>query len=448
MAQIVEKLDRRYVIIRGQPYDVTDMQHPGGSHMLDLAVGREATIMFESAHIRLEKAETLLSILPKGPSLEELQKLGYEFDRPKEDWATPSQSELFCTIRKRIVEEILKPMGRATGGTGARGVPWWHIASVIGTWLTCATWFVAYPSLLSGAVLGFAMCWVGLAVQHTANHGGLTKNAKLSYCLGLLNDVGPGGSSLVWRYHHQVSHHTYCNDGVLDQDAHSSFPLIRMDPSQELQPHHKWQFLYGPAMFSMLYFSIQMGDIQQLLDARSFLVNFRGTSQKEIYLAFALKFVHFMWLYVLPASIHGIRAMIVPWAASLLIGSFWLATTFIVSHNLEGAKEAEMLADKSDWAKYQIETTASWGGRIGSFFTGGLNLQIEHHLFPCLPHHIATDVAVIVKEECKKRSVVYKDYDTLIGNFVDHLKFLYAFGRPSKKDAKVAKAAKAGVKSE
>jgi len=438
----IDKLDRRYVIIRGQTYDVTDMHHPGGRHMLDLAVARDATIMFESAHIRLEKAETLLSILPKGPKLEELEKLGYKFDRPKEDWSTPSQSELFCTIRKRIVEEILKPMGRATGGTGARGVPWWHIASVVVTWLTAAVWFVTSPGLINGAVLGFAMCWVGLAVQHTANHGGLTKSTTLSYWLGLLNDVGPGGSSLVWRYHHQVSHHTYCNDGELDQDAHSSFPMIRMDPGQELQPHHKWQFLYAPPMFCFLYFSIQMSDIQQLLDARAFLVNFSGTGKSEIALAFLLKFVHVAWLYALPAYLHGLRAMILPWMATLMVGSFFLATTFIVSHNIEGAKEAEMLGDKSDWAKYQIETTASWGGRLGSFFTGGLNLQIEHHLFPCLPHHIATDVQVIVKEECKKRNIVYKDYATLFSNFADHLKFLYSFGRPSKE----AKAA--GIKSE
>ena len=50
------------------------------------------------------------------------------------------------------------------------------------------------------------------------------EDTRLGYLLGLANDVGPGGSSVVWRYHHQCSHHTYCNDPVLDQDAHSSFP--------------------------------------------------------------------------------------------------------------------------------------------------------------------------------------------------------------------------------
>merc|ERR1739844_649662 len=145
-------------------------------------------------------------------------------------------------------------------------------------------------------------------------------------------------------------------------------------------------------------------------------------------MGFVLKLVHFGWLFALPAAIHGIRPMLLPWITALVIGSFWLSATFIVSHNLEGAKEAERLADKSDWARYQIETSASWGGRIGSFFTGGLNLQIEHHLFPALPHHLYTDAQKIVMEECQKRNIKYNFYPTLLPNFVDHIKFLRVMG--------------------
>lgn len=430
-------LKQRYIKIREQIYDVTDMQHPGGAHLLDLAIGRDATIMFESAHIRLEKAEVLLKHLPKGPSLEELERIGYAFDHPKEEWSTPSQSDLYNTLRQRVVNEVLKPIGRASEGSGARGVPASHIAAVVGTWLVAATWFVLWPSILSGVVLGLAVAWVGLAVQHTSNHGALTKNPTLGYCFGLLNDVAPGGSSLVWRYHHHVSHHMYCNDGELDQDAYSSFPLLRLDPWQEWAPHHKWQWLYGPPLFCFLFLSIHMQDIQCLLEARTFMVNFKGTGKAEIALALLLKLVHFSWAYALPVAIHGVRRMILPWIVCFFVGSFTLSMTFIVSHNVEGSKEREALADKSDWAKYQIETSCSWGGRVGSFFTGGLNLQIEHHLFPCMPHHLSADVQVIVKDECKKRGIVYQEYQSLISNFADHLRFLYAFGRPPSADKAV-----------
>jgi fatty acid desaturase (delta-4 desaturase) len=250
--------------------------------------------------------------------------------------------------------------------------------------------------------------------------------------LGLLNDIAAGGSSLVWRYHHQVSHHAYCNDVVLDQDCHSSYPILRLEKSQKLEPWHKYQWLYGPLTFTQLWLSVHIQDLQFFLDARAFFVPFKGTPATEIVLALILKLVHFGWLYFLPAAIHGVRAMIVPWAAALMFGSWWLSAFFIVSHNIIATHEAKTpTAAHGDWAKHQIETSASWGGAIGSFITGGLNLQIEHHLFPCLAHHLSSRVQVIIKEECKKAGVRYVAYDTFWPNFVDHIRFLYAYGRPS-----------------
>jgi len=421
---------RRYVIIRGETYDVTDFEHPGGSHMLDLAIGRDATIMFESMHVRFEIADAVLKRLPKAPSAEKLEKEGYAFDRPAETWATPSQSELYQTLRKRICEEILKPLGKASGGKGARGVPVWHVASVVLGWLVAASIFLWRPSVGSGALLGLTMCWVGLAIQHTANHGGLTQSTTAGYVLGLLNDVIPGGSSIVWRYHHQVSHHTYCNDLVLDQDVHSSFPIMRMDYAQKKEWYHKYQWFYGPLLFCLLSYSIQMQDLQCLLDARTFMIRFKGTSALEIVLAMILKGLHYTWFYIIPLMIHGPKTMLLPWLTTAFVGSFFLASLFIVSHNIVDCKEAdEPVLKKGDWAKYQIETSSSWGGRIGSFFTGGLNLQIEHHLFPALPHHLYTDAQKIIMEECQKRNIKYNFYPTLLPNFVDHIKFLSVMGR-------------------
>jgi len=429
-------LGKRFLIIRGDVYDVTEFKHPGGAHMLDLAIGRDATIMFESMHCRLELADALLKKIPKAASIEELEKQGYKFDRPSETWATPAQSELFQAIRKRAVAEVLKPLGKCTGDIGARGVPAWHVCSVFAGWFTAACLFINYPSVLTGALLGLTMCWIGLAVQHTANHGAMAQNTTWGYILGLADDVMPGGSSLVWRYHHQVSHHAYCNDVVLDQDAHSSFPMIRMDKSQEVQPHHRYQWLYGPLSFCLLAFSIHMQDLECLLNAKTFLVKFKGTSAPEIVLAIILKMIHFSWLYVLPASIHGVRAMIVPWLSAVFVGGFFLASLFIVSHNISDCKKADEPANKKgDWAQYQIETSSSWGGRVASFLCGGLNLQIEHHLFPSVPHNLYTDLQVIVMEECKKRDVKYNYYPNLLPNFIDHIKFLYEMGRPAVKAA-------------
>jgi fatty acid desaturase (delta-4 desaturase) len=134
--------------------------------------------------------------------------------------------------------------------------------------------------------------------------------------------------------------------------------------------------------------------------------------------------------------------MIVPWATLFLFGGFMLSMMFIVSHNTDHNKpEAGMCPDSTtgDWARQQILTSTSWGGRIGSFFTGGLNLQIEHHLFPCMAHHYYADAQVIVKEECKKAGIRYCAYPTLLHNAIDHFKFLHHMGNDKPAEANGAR---------
>jgi len=306
----------------------------------------------------------------------------------------------------------------------------WYFGSMIVSFISAAAWFLKEPSIPSGMVLGLTLCCIGTAVQHTANHGGLTKNTTLGYILGLLNDVAVGGSSIVWRYHHQVSHHSYCNDIVLDQDTHSSFPVLRLDSSQQWQPYHKLQFLYAPIAFSFLWISTQLQDLSCLLTSQSYLVKFKGTASTEISFGVLLKVLHFWWLVVIPYQVHGLNVMLFPWMACFGMGGLALSLMFIVSHNTDHTKRLEAPDTKSDWARQQIETSTSWGGQIGCFLTGGLNLQIEHHLFPCAAHHLYPEVQVIVKEESARLGITYSAYPTLFPNVLDHFKFLYEMGNP------------------
>jgi len=263
----------------------------------------------------------------------------------------------------------------------------------------------------------------------------------LEYALGLLDDLAVGGSSICWRYHHNVSHHAYCNDVSMDADTYSSFPILRLDSSQKLHAYHRFQWLYGPITFCFLWISIQLADLQQLLAGAFYDVKFRGTHSTEIVLNVLLKVLHFWWIVVLPYQYHGLEVMLYPWMACFGCGGFMLASMFIVSHNVDETKLLEAPGSKDggikgDWALQQILTSTSWGGKLGCFISGGLNLQIEHHLFPCLPHHLYPDVQVIVKDECKKRGVHYAGYDTLVGNWIDHIKFLYKMGNQSATEKK------------
>ena len=94
------------------------------------------------------------------------------------------------------------------------------------------------PGAITGALLGLGGAWIGLTVQHCANHGAMSNNATVNNLLGMTDDL-IGGSSLMWRYHHQVSHHVHCNDTAFDEDVFSAFPLLRFDARLPRMWFHK-----------------------------------------------------------------------------------------------------------------------------------------------------------------------------------------------------------------
>jgi len=465
----------KYTVIRNKIYDVTEFArvHPGGEHMMSLAVGRDSTVLFESYHIRDEMAKLRLKMIPvlEGVTIEELAaQTNYNLILPPTNPVVPSategdgvaadgkskqavdtfllpgDSEMYAALRKRIREEVLKPRNK-TFGRGGCILP---TLCVLVSFTAASAWFISSPSWYSAVVAGLCATWIGLAVQHTGNHGALAEWPKVNFWLGMTDDL-IGGSSLVWRYHHCVSHHLYTNDVGLDMDVFSSFPFVRLDPRQERRSWHRFQFMYAWVLFLFFYLSIQIQEVGVMLDGPSINdVKFIGASRFEISMFWIGKVVHFALFLGLPLWIHGNPMIFAYFWLFSAVGGFTLGLTFLVSHNLESVKpEMEALSEQkgiavgsadvnnvcSDWCKWQIETSASWGGSVGSFFTGGLNLQIEHHLFPGVAHNCYPEIAVIIKEECKKRGVRYADFDTLPEIVWELAKFLYQMGKPDSKAA-------------
>lgn len=436
----------QYTIIDGKVYDISSFMghHPGGRALLSMAVGRDATIMFESYHMRHEVAKQALQAIPRAPkdvtpeTLIEGKHGPFDpipaDDQALETYPTPMKSELYRAIQKRVREELLAPQGKKRGRGGSAV---FRDAMITTTcWVLATLYFLYAPSILSGCILGLMGAWMGFGVQHTANHGGLTENYRLNAALGWLDDIACGGSSLVWRYHHHVSHHVYTNDQDKDQDVYSSYPMMRLDDSQARSWYHAAQWIYGPLMFSLLYFSVQMQDFASVLGNNVFYVNFHGVTRREQVEFLLGKVVHFGIYLGLPIYWHGLYDVTNVWLPFLsfaLCGGLCLSWFFIVSHNVMETKPSLLAPGaKKDWAQWQIETSATWGGRIASFFTGGLCFQIEHHLFPGAAHNLYPDIAVIVQEECSRRNVPYHGYDTLWAISYKMVEFLYRMGTEDK----------------
>jgi fatty acid desaturase (delta-4 desaturase) len=413
----------KWTVYRGTAYDLTSFmkRHPAGSWLLNLAIGRDCTALFESYHLRPEVATARLQMLPKleGFPVAAVPRSPY-----------PNDSELYCAIRERVRKEVFKggeAQGKHRSGTAK------EIFAILGSAAVAYALYATAPGAATGALLGLAGAWIGLTVQHCGNHGAMSTSPAVNLALGLTDDL-IGGSSLCWRYHHQVSHHIHCNAAEYDEDVFSALPFLRFDPRQPREPYHRFQHIYMWMLFPFLQLAFQYGDILALFQNRTKGANMYGAEPWERATIALGKIAHYGLLVAVPWLLHGPAAALIGAVAYTFAQSIVLASTFAVSHNVPESKPLEDNATRAvlykelaerDWGVQQVLTSANWGGPIGCFFTGGLNLQIEHHLFPACAFPYYWPISRIVKDECEKRGIPYAEYKTLpeiLGRFVQYMK--------------------------
>ena len=344
----------------------------------------------------------------------------------------PNDSEFYNAVRDRVRREVFK--GEEIKGAHRTGSEWCAVVIVGYALLTFALYAVV-PNALTGVLCGLGGAWLGLTVQHCGNHGAMSTKEWVNQALGMMDDLS-GGSSLMWRYHHQVSHHVHCNDEEVDEDVFSPYPILRFDERMPKLWFHKYQHVYMWFMYPFLQLVFQYGDWNGILSGKTDGVRLYGVSRNEK-ISFALgKLVHYSIIYLCPLVFHGFWTMAVAAFAYVGTQSIVLATTFAVSHNVPECKgDSEvtkplMQEDYTtrDWGLQQLYTSANWGDKIGCFFTGGLNLQIEHHLFPAISFMHYPAISRIVREEAEKRGHHYTSYNQLHDILPKYLKFMRDVG--------------------
>lgn len=424
----------KWTVYRGVAYDLTSFidRHPAGNWLIQLAIGRDCTALFESYHLRPEVAVGHLKRLPV--------LADFPVDAvPRAPY--PNDSDLYNTIRQRVRAEIFK--GTEIKGAHRSGSEL-AAAAILGYAVAAYGLYCWDANLLTGTLLGLAGAWIGLTVQHCGNHGAMSTNTWVNKAMGLCDDL-IGGSSLMWRYHHQVSHHIHCNDEAFDEDVFSAFPLLRFDARLPRKWYHKYQHIYMWMAFPFLQLAFQYGDINALLTNRTAGATLYGADQQEKNTVLLGKVAHYTLLAGIPLLLHGPQAALIGAAAYTLTQSIVLSATFAVSHNVpeskplqEGPTQATLdeEIDERDWGVQQVLTSANWGGVIGNFFTGGLNLQIEHHLFPAISFMHYPAISKIVADECAKRGIQYAHYPTLPEILSRFSKFMQQVGEADQTPAR------------
>jgi linoleoyl-CoA desaturase len=311
---------------------------------------------------------------------------------------------------------------------------------LIGSAITmyCLLMFVsmsALPALLLCGGLGFVFASIGFSVMHDANHGSYSTKPKLNDLLGLSANA-LGASSYFWKQKHNIIHHTYTNVDGIDDDIAKS-PIIRQCESQKWVPAHKIQHLYLLPVYSLSsIFWIFFMDFAKYFTHKIYTTDAWKMTAKNKAIFWATKAGYLAFYIVLPIMVWGF----LPWLAGFLmlhvVMGLTLSLVFQLAHVVENTEFEHIGLDETKhietaWAEFQLKTTANFamGNKVISWFVGGLNYQIEHHLFPKVSHVHYPAISKIVMEKCAEFNLPYNKYNTMTEALASHFRVMKYLGK-------------------
>lgn len=278
------------------------------------------------------------------------------------------------------------------------------------------------------AILGFFMALIGLNIQHDANHGAISRNSYVNRALGLTQNW-IGGSSIDWIHQHVVQHHINCNDVQHDPDIKGS-NILRLNPLTPLLKFQMGQHLYFFLLITIFGFIMVISSLWHVVEGLQVTRYSKFLFPHRIFETFSSFSFICRW-FVLPLYIKPSVFTLLQIAPMFAVGGFYLAFFFILSHNFTDVyvfdtKKAKEVNDKrlQSFLYRQVTSSSNVGGSWLAFVNGGLNYQIEHHLFPRVSHCYYAKIAPIVKEFCNKKNIPYVHFPTITENMracVDHL---------------------------
>lgn len=291
--------------------------------------------------------------------------------------------------------------------------------------------------IASWSLMGIAIAGIGMSVMHDANHGSYSKHKWVNKSVGyLLNLIG--GSAENWKIQHNILHHTYTNIDGLDADT-VTFPMLRFSPFAKRRWIHRAQHIYGWFFYGLMTVSwVFMKDFKQLVDYKNsgMTTNYDTGFGLIILRVFAFKAAYLFLTLALPIYILPL-----PWYGTLgcfflmhFIGGLILGMVFQSAHIMEVCEFTKPSKDgkmKDEWAIHQLKTTTDFAPNnwLVTWFVGGLNFQVVHHLFPKISHVHYPALAPIVASTAKEFGLNYQCIPTFTQAVLGHGKMLQALGR-------------------
>lgn len=413
--------------IHGKYYDIENFKHPGGDDALWHSYGRDATSMFEQYH-SMSNRKHLEDILEKYevPENKIIEAKEYllegEDNVPQFDFNSDFAKEVKEKVRlyfaKKAKDENTT-INKVTKGSNKR----WFLIGILNLlrilcclWWLSGSWYglVAYPLFI----------WLSsVNTFHDANHFSLSSKWKINKFYGYF--ALPNYTPLVWYYQHNISHHCYTNIKNKDVDILPEVVFMRLASHSPYKSIYKFQHVSFIFQYALANFGEEMGNIFSTIRGKYYftiipkynnLFDKTEILDKSIFLLFnSLQFSLYFWF-----SKFKLIFVLMP---------YFITNTFFMINSQITHIHADTFHKEYDWYKHQVLTSTnhSIGSQFAFIFSGGLNYQIEHHLFPCINHCHYPEIQPIVKSICQKYNVTYKEFNgyyDAFSSYYNHIKTL------------------------
>lgn len=404
--EIEKKTERdcRWLVIEGDVYNITNWayRHPGGSKVITHYAGQDATDAFKAFHNDLSYVKKFMKAIHIGTLKEDEKKV-----KPIEE----DFRELRVTAEKM---GLFKP-----------SVTFFTLVLLHILVLDWAAWAVLYylgtgwgPYLLSLAIITTVEAQVGWN-QHDYGHLSVCKTSSWNHILHYITFGIIKGASPKWWNHLHYQHHAKPN--VMDKDPDvrlealfvvgDTMPVeVAKKKKKEDSMPYNWQnyyfFLIGPPLLFPVYFQIML---------------FKFIFSRKAWMDLAMVMVFFAKLIYLYVPLLGWGGTIVYYFTFRCLESHWF--TWVAQSNhipMDISRDAAL-----PWLQLQLGATCNvTPGWFNDWFTGHLNFQIEHHLFPTMPRHNLYKIAPLVRSVCEKHNIPYivKPLGTAFADIVRSLK--------------------------
>ncbi len=286
-------------------------------------------------------------------------------------------------------------------------------------------------------IMSIGLAGIGLSVMHDANHGAYSKSKWLNTVIGYsLNLVG--ANSFNWKIQHNVLHHSYTNVYEEDEDI-SPRGVLRLTPYAEWKAMHRYQFIYAWFLYGLMTIVwLFFKDFERMIKyQKNGLVKKQNANIIEEWAILILtKVIYISYIFVLPVIITPFVWWQVILGIVLLhfIAGFILAIIFQSAHVLEETQfptpnDSNVL--ENCWAAHQLLTTANFAQKSPwfSWYVGGLNYQVEHHLFPNICHVHYRKISGIVEATAADYGLPYNNLTTFRKALQSHVRILKQLGK-------------------